>query len=268
MSHEHKTSDVVTPQVPACSLALAPCSPCLVLSLFPGIGLLDRAFEEEGFVIVRGPDKLWGGDVRRFRAVAGRFDGVIGGPPCQRFSPLNQAGRMGLQELADNLIPEYERIVSEAQPSWFVMENVPQAPLPVVPGYVVRDYLVNNRWFGGEQNRRRRFSYGTRDGRALPLDFAALEHIDYAPCVTANGTQWEPGKPANEGGRSRSDRSVKALRNYIKWQGLPADFLEDAPFTVAEKVRVVGNGVPLPMGKAIARAVRASWENVANEPRR
>lgn len=33
----------------------------LVLSIFPGIGLLDRAFEEEGFCIVRGPDLLWGG---------------------------------------------------------------------------------------------------------------------------------------------------------------------------------------------------------------
>jgi len=29
----------------------------LVLSLFPGIGLLDRAFEEEGFTVVRGPDQ-------------------------------------------------------------------------------------------------------------------------------------------------------------------------------------------------------------------
>lgn len=38
-------------------------SPQLVLSLFPGIGLLDMAFEEEGFCVVRGPDLLWGGDV-------------------------------------------------------------------------------------------------------------------------------------------------------------------------------------------------------------
>lgn len=35
----------------------------LVLSLFPGIGLLDRGFEAEGFCVVRGPDLLWGGDV-------------------------------------------------------------------------------------------------------------------------------------------------------------------------------------------------------------
>ena len=46
----------------------------LVLSLFPGIGLLDMAFEEEGFCVVRGPDLLWGGDVRSFRPPAGKFD--------------------------------------------------------------------------------------------------------------------------------------------------------------------------------------------------
>ena len=34
-----------------------------MLSLFPGIGLLDMAFEEEGFCVVRGPDLLWGGDI-------------------------------------------------------------------------------------------------------------------------------------------------------------------------------------------------------------
>jgi DNA (cytosine-5)-methyltransferase 1 len=33
----------------------------LVLSLFPGIGLFDMAFEAEGFCVVRGPDLLWGG---------------------------------------------------------------------------------------------------------------------------------------------------------------------------------------------------------------
>jgi Fe-S-cluster containining protein len=38
----------------------------LVLSMFPGIGLLDMAFELEGFFVVRGPDVLWGVDARRF----------------------------------------------------------------------------------------------------------------------------------------------------------------------------------------------------------
>ncbi|MDE4913992.1 hypothetical protein PQI07_25310 [Methylobacterium sp. 092160098-2] len=60
----------------------------LVLSLFPGIGLLDLAFEEAGFCMVRGPDQLWGGDVRRFHPPRGRFDGIVGGPPCQAFSRM------------------------------------------------------------------------------------------------------------------------------------------------------------------------------------
>ncbi len=32
----------------------------LVLSVFPGIDLLGRGFEAEGFCVVRGPDLLWG----------------------------------------------------------------------------------------------------------------------------------------------------------------------------------------------------------------
>ena len=37
-----------------------------VLSLFPGVGLLDRGFEDAGFCVLRGPDKIWGGDIRKF----------------------------------------------------------------------------------------------------------------------------------------------------------------------------------------------------------
>ena len=50
----------------------------VVLSLFPGIGLLDRAFEERGACVVRGPDLLWGGDIKGFHPPAGVFRGVIG----------------------------------------------------------------------------------------------------------------------------------------------------------------------------------------------
>jgi hypothetical protein len=46
----------------------------LVLSLFPGIDLLGRGFEAENFCVVRGPDILWGGDIRSFHVPAGRFD--------------------------------------------------------------------------------------------------------------------------------------------------------------------------------------------------
>ncbi len=55
--------------------------PALVLSLFPGIGMFDHAFEREGFCVVRGPDPIWGGDVRTFSPPSGVFDGIIGGDP-------------------------------------------------------------------------------------------------------------------------------------------------------------------------------------------
>lgn len=236
----------------------------LVLSLFPGVGLLDMAFEQEGFCVVRGPDLLWGGDVRSFHPPAGKFDGVIGGPPCQAFSQANVMGHAGRQPLAADLIPEFQRCVTEAAPTWFLMENVRQSPLPVVPGYVVKAVLFNNRDAGGVQNRVRRFSFGTEDGRPLRVQAVALQMAEYAPCVTANGAQWDSRSDRTARGltdvrpRSRSDRSVRMLAHYIRWQGLPDNFLAGASFTVAGKVRAVGNGVPIPLGRAIARAVRCA----------
>ncbi len=237
----------------------------LVLSLFPGIGLLDMAFEAEGFCVVRGPDLLWGGDVRRFHPPAGRFDGVIGGPPCQAFSRLRYLVEHNGYELAANLIPEFERIAAEAAPAWFLMENVPGAPLPVVPGYEVRPMLVSNRDdCGGEQSRERRFSLGSRDGRRLVLDWppppvpmayvqAALASGSGRPVPVAIGGSGK--RKVRKGAAALGDKSMATFTAQAKAQGLPDDF-DLPPFTVAGKVKAVGNGVPIPMGRMIARAVR------------
>src|SRR4051812_49102980 len=50
-------------------------------------------------------------------------DVVIGGPPCQGFSPLNMRG-VGLHRRS--LWREYLRALMEAAPYVFVMENVPE----------------------------------------------------------------------------------------------------------------------------------------------
>lgn len=238
----------------------------LVLSLFPGIGLLDMAFEEEGFCVVRGPDLLWGGDIRRFHPPSGKFDGVIGGPPCKAFSHLVHIVRAvhGEASVAPNLIPEYERVVSEARPEWFVMENVPAAPQPIVAGYRVTDTVVNNRWLGEEQNRVRRFSFGTTHGARLTLMEFALEpaHWESAVCSTAGGRRASiaiggSGKVKGNQGRSPEARlKNRSFPDECALQGLPPDFLSDSPFTVTGKREAVGNGVPLPMGRAIAKAVK------------
>jgi DNA (cytosine-5)-methyltransferase 1 len=279
----------------------------LVLSIFPGIDLLGMAFELEGFCVVRGPDVLWGGDIRRFHPPAGVFAGVIGGPPCQAFSRLAIMVRHnGYEPKFGNLIPEFERCVGEAAPMWFLMENVPAAPRPDVLGYDVWGGIVNNRWFvgeaeiGAEQNRTRRISFGTPDGRALVWDVALFEHQPIATgdtssdgggvmrgrhAVLSDGrkapialakygggvikekpfavTARHAGRPprvagadsAGHGGNN-SKQYVYSLEDACELQGLPRDFTEQLPFRKEAKLKAVANGVPLPMGRAIARAVK------------
>lgn len=248
----------------------------LVLSVFPGIDLLGRAFEEEGFCIVRGPDVLWGGDIRNFHPPAGVFDGVIGGPPCQAFSRLAHIVRAKGQQTKPNLIPEFERVIAEARPCWFVMENVPEAPEPSIEGYLTRSIVLNNRWTveTPEQNRERRFSLGTADGRRLIPDVCLFENPAWERAVVASSSK--------EGALAKSQDELKngisprlkrgasvlpgqtprrSIARCLELQGLPSDLLDEAPFTAAGKYQVVGNGVPLPMGRAIARAVKRAMEN-------
>lgn len=231
--------------------------PGLVLSLFPGIGLLDMAFEEAGFCVVRGPDLLWGGDVRRFDPPAGRFEGVIGGPPCQFASTLRHVREArGDAEPPANRIPEFERCVRQARPTWFLMENVKDAPLPEVEGYRVHAQLIRDHWCGGETMRLRRFSFGTKDGRPLEVDVLALHRTDPEPAVLASGGR-KPGADLSR--RSRLShmgwKTEQALVEHRRLQGLPSDFLAAAPFTIEGKIRAIGNGVPLAMGRAVAAAV-------------
>lgn len=205
--------------------------------------------------MVRGPDLLWGGNIKRFHPLAGRFDGIIGGTPCQAFSSLVPLIRHNGQRVAEDLIPEFERCISEAQPAWFVMENVKAAPIPSVAGYFVDASLLNNRWLGEEQSRLHRFSFGTRTGKKLCYETAAFENPKFSPRVLAAA-----------GGESKrqkdGDISGGAIRKGgIPWsescrlQGLPEDF--DLPgFTRKAKQKALGNGVPLPMGRALAKAVR------------
>jgi DNA (cytosine-5)-methyltransferase 1 len=240
----------------------------LVLSLFPGIGLLDMAFEIEGFCVVRGPDLLWGGDVKTFHPPAGKFDGVIGGPPCQLFSRMRHLNQRA-GEKHGNLIPEFERVVAEASPAWFVMENVVDAPIPNVEGYLVRAYRLRDVWVGGETIRLRRFSFGTPDAQRLPIEVLALHRTDAGPAVLAGGGgRRVPVALGGTGKRKKTledGRTVRCgphngtrapLEELLRAQGLPLDFLSDSPFTRTGKDHAIGNGVPLPMGRAIAKAVK------------
>lgn len=236
--------------------------PELVLSLFPGVGLLDMAFEQEGFCVVRGPDVLWGGDIRRFHPPSGKFDGVIGGPPCQAFSLFKRLVLLrGNKPKFGNLIPEFERCVVEAQPLWFLMENVPQAPSAEVPGYRTHVFMLNNRQCLADdgqpatQNRPRKWTWGYQasvglDGVQLLPEVCLFENADWQPAAIGGSSDPSPktGIPLN----SKSRKSFESIKDR---QGLPKTY--DLPgFTIEAKCKALGNGVPFPMGRTMAKAVR------------
>lgn len=243
-----------------------------MLSLFPGIGLLDRAFEEQGFCVVRGPDLVWGGDVKTFHPPAGRFVGVIGGPPCQVHSTGATLAQLNGGPRRENLIPEFERVVREAEPVWFAMECAPKSPAAVVEGYGVWSALLHNRDFGAVQMRCRRWSVGFVGPAAVNLwrylEFDALHHRRKARAVLASGGDY-PGRFREvvlKDGRKRrfplhSRASKRTVAEALELQGLPVDFFgRETPFSVEGQQRLVGNGVPLTMGRAVAAAVRRAWD--------
>ena len=346
----------------------------LVLDLFPGLELLGRAFREHGFCVVSGPDKLWGDDVRDFHPPAGRFDGIIGGSPCQSFSSLaNLVRAKGLEPHFGNLVPEFERVVVEAEPLWFLHENVPAAPVPLPKGYSVQDFTICNSsipgedGLGQEQERVRRFTFGVRmtdsdaagimgapnllrwipraalrlpacqrtgaatspqhhrgkrdrekgwgeprPGRVRPgrvrTGTVSQTHVDNSPeakgrartyAVQAEtgggGKPWPKGSrvrqpgvsyddgpgtrervrvnavaadPGSEKGKPGSNwgNGRRSLAEMLRLQGLPEDLLEDLPLTAKAARKLVANGVPMPMGRAVARAVVEALREMGGQP--
>jgi DNA (cytosine-5)-methyltransferase 1 len=207
----------------------------LVLSIFPGIDLLGRGFEEKCFCVVRGPDKLWGGDVRDFHPPAQVFDGIIGGPPCQDFSRARRSPPTG-EGL--EMLNEFTRVVTEAMPKWFLLENVPTVPDVTVPGFAIQRFDLNARECGMRQRRLRHFQFGSRDGSFLAPDRS----------VTI-GSEEEIALASEWNKKGRRDWAT-----FCRVQGIyrPLDL---SALTIRGRYTAVGNGVPLPMARVLAQAV-------------
>lgn len=213
----------------------------LVLSIFPGIDLFGRGFEAEGYCVVRGPDLLWGGDLREFHVPNGRFEGVIGGSPCQDFSRKRRTPPTGY---GVEMLREFIRVVMEAQPDWFLLENVPTVPDIQVFGYTVQRLDLNARECGAVQNRPRHFQFGSRNG----LVIVPARRLD----VT---NQSQPTALATEGRR----QNRRSFADFCELQGLPRDF--DLPgMNKAARYAAVGNGVHVSVARTLARAVREAHE--------
>lgn len=236
----------------------------LVLSLFPGADLFGMAFEMEGFTVVKGPDILMGGDIRKWHSIEGKFDGVIGGPPCKSFSKAITGAGGSEFATQGNLIPEFERIVYESKPRWYVMENVKEAPVPFSMGIdwkesnnylYVKSYPLVDAWAcGASQHRIKRFSSNLWLNPVLVP--TSERHPDPWPTVTA--TEYKMSAGSNERAqRQCAGRKVgrkMTIEEVNLAFGLPADF--DTPaLTSVMSYQIRGNGVPIQLGRTIARAV-------------
>ena len=216
----------------------------LVLSLFPGVGLLDRAFAIAGFCVVQAQDKITGGDVRDFRGVEFAFEGIVAGPPCQGFSWANskrkKADHHSVQHSRE-MLQHTCRIIVECRPEWFLIENVPLVPDVRIADYTVQRIPITHLECGGVQLRSRHIQFGSRTGDII-------RPIRVNDC-TRNRKKGRPAKAVTTKTEEWKDYADvcrrQDLEQPIKLKG----------WSKSAKVMAVANGVPLRMGRALAAAV-------------
>lgn len=158
-------------------------------------------------------------------------DVLIGGPPCQGFSPLNMLG-VGLERRT--LWREYLRALQQSAPAAFVMENVPEllrsaeycafADEARDLGYLVEGRILNAADYGVPQRRRRAIVLGSRIG---PCMWPELTHFPLNT-VSFGGQPWRTfreavkGLPLTPSGknwhRPRNPRSM-SLERYMTIPG-------------------------------------------------
>lgn len=211
----------------------------LILSIFPGLDLLGRGFENQKFCVVQAQDKITGGEIKKFHPPTGVFDGLIGGSPCQDFSLLNRNPTHYSKEMQ----AEYVRVVNEARPYWFLYENVATFPDFKVDGYFQQRFELNLSWFNGF-SRLRHFIFGCIDEIYLnPMHRTNVESL----------------------GTAVTSKDERSFRQCCDIQGLPSDFELDS-FNATGKKLAVANAVPLPMANYLGSLINETIYLSAPEP--
>src|SRR5258708_5779154 len=161
-----------------------------------------------------------------------RADVLIGGPPCQGFSPLNMLG-VGLDRRL--LWREYLRALKQAAPVAFVMENVPEllrsaeyAPFVKAARkleYDVEGKILNPADYGVPQRRRRAIVTGSRAGRPTWPEATHCPPED----ISGGALPWRSFREAVEGlplkpdGRNWHNSRNPRPMSLERYRTIPAD---------------------------------------------
>jgi DNA (cytosine-5)-methyltransferase 1 len=119
---------------------------------------------------------------------------VIGGPPCQGFSPLGQMSVRDEHSAMNELWRHYFKIVAWVRPQVFVIENVPEflrsaqyleaKRKATRLGYTVTEGVLNAWHFGVPQRRRRGFVIGMKEGiPSLPAPLSLAERTTVGDAI-------------------------------------------------------------------------------------
>ena len=212
----------------------------LILSIFPGAGLLDKAFRDNGFIVVSAGDIVYNidGDIKNFKGIKNKFDGLIGGPRCQDFSKANRNKPDLHSSYGFEMLQEFKRIVLECDTPWALLENVSDTPDLFIDGYTHQRIDINQSWYDNV-NRLRHIQFYSKLDNPMYLHFerGVTQHDNKNKCDSA--------------ALASDSRPFKEL---LRLQGLDEN-INFPDFTVKGKKKLIGNGVPLSVGNVLAKAV-------------
>lgn len=250
-------------------------------SLFSGIGGMDRGLEQAGWDVVWGceaneqaanvfrahwPNVPVYPDVRDLSANRLIEDGhpfpdvIAGGSPCQ---DLSSAGRRAglMRGERSNLFFDYVRLVQECRPQAFVWENVPglfslndgddfRVAIDTFAraGYALDLDVLDSRFFGVAQRRRRIFAVGVRPDVLLSspsgAGYAAQVMSEIAVAAVAeHRPNWVSGLPAWASGEGAA-RRFALFADHGGLAGLAKLLSEvDPEFAWSEYADVLGTSV-------------------------
>jgi DNA (cytosine-5)-methyltransferase 1 len=163
-----------------------------------------------------------------------KVDVVVGGPPCQGFSPLNRTG-VGFERRA--LWSEYLRALRQSNADAFVMENVPELLRSVEYeafkkaaqdelGYTVDGQILNAADYGVPQRRRRAIVIGVRHGE---IPWPRQTHFDPSGEIPLGGEKWRTFRDAVKGLPRRPNQTGWHVgrnprpESIIRYQHVPQD---------------------------------------------